>query len=519
MNEAKKVYNKSRKFYFPNKFACKTLPKKRKKGNKWIDLESSFKCSKSESNEINQIIDDAFNEDNIYETEHSTNTSDQAGDESPILKYTKTDWNRKSPTIKNKSKRDLIQDTISSASQLPEIEAHEESIELNVIEEFLTQDCITIEEDSQIQALQNKNCYIKPKKKSFAKNGLAYSLQRALWRRNAEVCFWEHQIEKEPCALFVQIKNVYKQFGVRILECKDLNELEDCLIMLGSSNVDQFLTNTVIKIYEPFLNKIVNVRQLTKYVEKPKTGFGTAYRRIIHYPEEYTVKPLEVTNLAGRDPVSGRVVCKGIGGGIKHKYHWISWIREGPKEGPPQAEKVIKIIHDGCRTAYVALVAVGDKLKYILATENMKAGDIIHTSCHIPRIPVRPQEGDAYPLGALPLGTQVHCVEKYPGLGGFLVHAAGTYATIIRKAPNNHVVVQMPSRLSNKDHSSTPIGSAQRSRELGNRPRSGWWQKKTGRFGRKIRRLPPVRTFVARDVQHPEVVQLTLDKFTRGTQI
>lgn len=40
---------------------------------------------------------------------------------------------------------------------------------------------------------------------------------------------------------------------------------------------------------------------------KPKPGFGISYRRIIHFPENYTVKPLEVTNLAGRDPVSGKI--------------------------------------------------------------------------------------------------------------------------------------------------------------------------------------------------------------------
>lgn len=122
-------------------------------------------------------------------------------------------------------------------------------------------------------------------------------------------------------------------------------------------------------------------------VEKPEPGYGIAYRRIIHFPEEYTVKPLDTTNLAGRDPITGRIVAKGIGGGIKHKYHWVDWKRVGPKEGPPQAERVIKIIKDGNRTADVALVAVGDKLKYILATENMKAGDLIKTSCGIPRIP------------------------------------------------------------------------------------------------------------------------------------
>jgi len=269
------------------------------------------------------------------------------------------------------------------------------------------------------------------------------------------------------------------------------------------------------------------VRHKARYVQKPVIGHGVAFRRKVHFPEKYTVKPLEVTNLAGRDPTSGRVVVKGIGGGIKHKYHWVDWKRVGPKEGPPQEEKIVKIIKDGCRTSFVALVAHGDKLKYILATENMKAGDIIRTSCHIPRIPVRPNEGDAYPLGALPLGTEVNCVEKYPGLGGFLVHAAGAFATILRKAPDNRVVIVTPSKkefslpqecmctvgkLSNAEHSSIPIGSAQKNRELGNRPRSGLWQRKTGRFGRKIRKPPPVRAFDSKTVDRPEEIVFTCSR-------
>ncbi|RZB41018.1 39S ribosomal protein L2, mitochondrial [Asbolus verrucosus] len=271
---------------------------------------------------------------------------------------------------------------------------------------------------------------------------------------------------------------------------------------------------------------LCSVRQRHVPVPKPVIGNGKSYRRIVHFTEKYTVKPLEVTNLGGRDPETGRLAVKGIGGGIKHKYHWIDWKRVGPTEGPPQVERVIKIIKDGCRTAHVALVACGDRLKYIIATENMKAGDLIKTSCHIPRIPVRPNEGDAYPLGALPIGTQINCVEMYPGLGGFLVHSAGTFATILRKAPNNRVIIMMPSkkefsllescmctvgRVSNVEYASTPIGSAQKNRELGNRPRSGWWQRKTGRFGRKIRKPPPVKVISPKDAKNTEVVTLSFD--------
>lgn len=145
---------------------------------------------------------------------------------------------------------------------------------------------------------------------------------------------------------------------------------------------------------------------------------------------------------------------------------------------------------------------------------------------------VKANEGDAYPLGALPIGTQINCVELYPGLGGFLVHAAGTYATILRKTPNKRVVILTPSkkefsipeecmctvgRLSNVAHASTPVGSAQKNRELGNRPRSGWWQRKTGRFGRKLRAPPPVKVVKTRGEPETEPLKLTMCHFTRNT--
>uniref|UniRef100_A0A336K1N7 CSON007364 protein n=1 Tax=Culicoides sonorensis TaxID=179676 RepID=A0A336K1N7_CULSO len=240
---------------------------------------------------------------------------------------------------------------------------------------------------------------------------------------------------------------------------------------------------------------------------KPEPGKGKSYRRIVHFPKEYTVKPLDTTNLAGRDPVTGRLVCKGIGGGIKHKYHWVQFSRNGPSNGPPQVERVIDVLFDGCRTAKVALVVVGNQMKYILATENMKAGDIIKTGKFIPRIPVRANEGDAYPLGALPTGTIIHCVEKFPGFPFHYCTAAGTFGTIQRKF-GDYVVILLPSkrelalrqecmatvgRVSNVNHSKEHIGTPQKNRELGNRPRSGLWQRKTGRHGRKIKKPPHLR--------------------------
>lgn len=121
----------------------------------------------------------------------------------------------------------------------------------------------------------------------------------------------------------------------------------------------------------------------------------------------------------------------------------------------------------------------------------------------------------------------MNCVEKYPGLGGFLVHSAGCAATIVRKDPNDRVVIEVPSkkqfslsqecmctvgRLSNAEHAETPIGSAQANRWLGNRPRSGWWHRKTGRFGRKIRKPPPVKVIDLKAIDDKETISFTPPK-------
>lgn len=56
----------------------------------------------------------------------------------------------------------------------------------------------------------------------------------------------------------------------------------------------------------------------------------------------------------------------------------------------------------------------------------MKAGQIISTSCHIPENTIIGIEGNAYPLGALNVGTYVNSVERYPTMDSkvFIVSAA-----------------------------------------------------------------------------------------------
>jgi len=58
-------------------------------------------------------------------------------------------------------------------------------------------------------------------------------------------------------------------------------------------------------------------------------------------------------------------------------------------------------------------------------------------------------------------------------------------------------------RISNPEHQDFILGTPQKHRELGRRPKSGLWHRKDGRFGRKIKPAPPIKVLVPRkDPEH-----------------
>ncbi|NWI87610.1 RM02 protein, partial [Pitta sordida] len=238
---------------------------------------------------------------------------------------------------------------------------------------------------------------------------------------------------------------------------------------------------------------------------------------------KYTVRPVGMKKTGGRDH-TGRIRVRGIGGGHKRRYRMIDFQRLRYEEGaPPEpfTEKVINVRYDPCRrvqatadslcrSADIALVAGGNRKRWIIATENMQPGDIIKNSSHIGRMAVSASEGDAYPLGALPVGTLICNLESHPGKGAQYIRAAGTCGVLLRKV-NGTAIVQLPSkrhmqvletcvatvgRVSNVDHNKRVIGKAGRNRWLGKRPHTGLWHRKGGWAGRKIKPLPPMKSYV-----------------------
>lgn len=242
----------------------------------------------------------------------------------------------------------------------------------------------------------------------------------------------------------------------------------------------------------------------------PRASKELDYRKKVHYPEDgkYTIKKLKMTKMGGRHPETGIKVIEGVGGGSKRKYRWIDWKRlpeDWPRDGSVLEERIITINYDPNRDAQIAMTGYQDKLRWQIATNKMKQGDIIRTFTDIPTIPIRPKEGDSHPLGALPVGTVICQVEAWPGEGAYFMTNAEEDARIMRKI-DDRVVIKCWDRLefaipeeaqcvvgTNSIHPlrAMDIGSPNRMRWLGMRPRSGLFQKKTGRHGRKIKKMPP----------------------------
>uniref|UniRef100_K7F8N8 Large ribosomal subunit protein uL2m n=1 Tax=Pelodiscus sinensis TaxID=13735 RepID=K7F8N8_PELSI len=216
---------------------------------------------------------------------------------------------------------------------------------------------------------------------------------------------------------------------------------------------------------------------------------------------KYTTRPIGMKKTGGRDH-TGRITVHGIGGGHKQRYRMIDFRRL--RYEPGAEEKVIQVRYDPCRSADIALVAGGKRKRWIVATENMQPGDLLKTSGHIGRMAVSASEGDAYPLGALPVGTLINNLESHPGKGAQYIRAAGTCGVLLRKV-NGTAIVQLPSKrhmqvergclcIGGVPREHTEAAAAKHAR--GSPPHTGSWHRKGGWAGRKIKPLPPMKSYV-----------------------
>ncbi len=178
---------------------------------------------------------------------------------------------------------------------------------------------------------------------------------------------------------------------------------------------------------------------------------------------------------AGRN-AQGKITVRHRGGGAKRKYRIIDFKRN--KDGIPA--KVIGVEYDPNRTANIALICYADGEKaYILAPQGLTDGMTIMNG---PDAEVR--VGNCLPLSEIPVGTQIHNIELYPGRGGQLVRSAGNSAQLMAKE-GKYATLRLPSGemrmvplvcrasvgvVGNGEHNLINIGKAGRKRHMGIRP-------------------------------------------------
>ncbi len=190
-------------------------------------------------------------------------------------------------------------------------------------------------------------------------------------------------------------------------------------------------------------------------------------------PEKSLLAPK--SRQAGRNN-QGKITVRHRGGGAKKKYRIIDFKRN--KDGI--AATVVGIEYDPNRTANIALICYEDGEKaYILAPEGLKDGMKVMNG---PEAEVR--VGNCLPLSEIPVGTQIHNIELYPGKGGQLVRSAGNSAQLMAKE-GKYATLRLPSGemrmvpiicrasvgvVGNGDHSLINVGKAGRTRHMGFRP-------------------------------------------------
>jgi large subunit ribosomal protein L2 len=198
-----------------------------------------------------------------------------------------------------------------------------------------------------------------------------------------------------------------------------------------------------------------------------------AFEEITKWAPEKSL--VEVKKRTGGRNNNGRMTARHIGGGHKQKYRKVDFKRR--KRGV--SAEVIGIEYDPNRSARIALIKYTDgELSYILAPDGLLVGSKVTAGDN-----VAPDLGNALPLRAIPLGSNIHNIELTPGRGGQVARSAGQQA-ILNNLEAGYALVKMPSgeirrihenayatigQVGNVDHMNVSSGKAGRTRWQGRR--------------------------------------------------
>lgn len=219
----------------------------------------------------------------------------------------------------------------------------------------------------------------------------------------------------------------------------------------------------------------MGIRKYTAYTPSRRNMTGSDFAEITKSTPE---KSLVVSKKkhAGRN-AQGKITVRHRGGGARRKYRIIDFKRNSKDNIPA---KVVAIEYDPNRTANIALLCYADGAKaYILAPQGLTVGQTVMSGDK-----AEARVGNCLPLALIPVGSEIHNIELYPGKGAQLARAAGITAQLMAKE-GKYATLRLPSgemrmvpincratmgSVGNGEHNLINLGKAGRKRHMGIRP-------------------------------------------------
>ena len=219
----------------------------------------------------------------------------------------------------------------------------------------------------------------------------------------------------------------------------------------------------------------MGIRKYTAYTPSRRNMTGSDFAEITKStPEKSLVVSLK--KHAGRN-AQGKITVRHRGGGARRKYRIIDFKRNSKDNIPA---KVVAIEYDPNRTANIALLCYADGVKsYLLAPQGLAVGQTVMRGDK-----AEARVGNCLPLALIPVGSEIHNIELYPGKGAQLARAAGITAQLMAKE-GKYATLRLPSgemrmvpincratmgSVGNGEHNLINLGKAGRKRHMGIRP-------------------------------------------------
>lgn len=178
----------------------------------------------------------------------------------------------------------------------------------------------------------------------------------------------------------------------------------------------------------------MGIKKYTPYTPSRRNMTGLDFTEITKNAPEKSLT-VSLKKNSGRNN-QGKITVRHHGGGSRRKYRIIDFKRN--KDNIPAT--VLSIEYDPNRTANIALICYADGQKaYILAPQGLKVGQKIMNGEH-----AEARLGNCLPLSLIPIGTEVHNVELYPGAGAQMVRSAGVAAQLMAKE-GKYATLRLPS--------------------------------------------------------------------------